>query len=477
MPFPDRFLLASARSLRQHVCEWDWQFIQIGTIFLRGTPMGITVDILIVVALIVANGVFAMAEIAVVSAKKARLKKLADEGDARAQAALELSNSPNRFLSTVQVGITLIGILAGAFGGATIADKLVVPLKEIPLLAPYAQGIAVGTVVAAITLLSLVIGELVPKRLGLNNPEGIAMRMARPMNRLSRMTAPVVTFLGACTDGMLKLLGVKLQEEQPVSPEEVRLMIEQGLHAGVFKKIQKDMVEGVFRLDQRYASDLMTPRARIVWLDIDDSDEANWRKVVASAHSSFPVYRENRDNVLGMVTVKALWANKALADHVVLKNLLTEPLFVPGTMPSNKLLEMFKQTGKHVALVTDEFGGIQGLISILDVMEAIVGELPSKEHPRKSLVTAREDGSLLCDALLEVDPLKELLKVSRLPGEGDSTFHTLGGFLLHHLGHIPREGEYIDHGAFRFEVMDMDRHRIDKVLIVNREKSPTNKTS
>ena len=427
--------------------------------------MNIGIELAIILLLILLNGIFAMAEIAIVAARKSRLKKLADSGDARARIALELANSPNRFLATVQVGITLIGIMAGAFGGATLAKEIAGILRKVPALVPHSEWISIAIVVAIISFLSLVVGELAPKRLGLSNPEGIARALARPLDRLSRLAAPFVKGLSGATDFVLRLVGFKPREQPPVSEEEVRTLVEQGLHAGIFHRVEHELVERAFELDQLTVHDLRTPRSRIVWLRIDDSPEINWRKVVASGHTHFPVYQGNRDNVLGVVSVKALFANLALTGSAELKNLLIDPLYVPFSMSATRLLEEFKRTAKHVALVTDEFGGIDGLVTVTDVMEAIAGEVPSREKRQKKLITERQDGSWLVEAYVDIDELKQTLRIPKLPGDQSEEYQTLGGFILNHLGRIPQEGEYVEAEGLRFEVIDMDRQRIDKVLI------------
>lgn len=422
-----------------------------------------------ILILILFNGVNAMAEIAIVSARKNRLKKLADEGDIRAKIALELANSPTRFLSTVQVGITMIGILAGAMGGATLAKKFAPVLEGIPALAPYAGGLSVVLVVAAITFLSLVFGELVPKRIGMNQPEKIAMALAPPMNRLSRLTGPAVTVLSWTTEAVLKLLGVKRGNESPVSEDDIRMMMMQGLHAGVFHRTEKELIEGAFRLDELYVRDIMTPRTRVVWLDIDDADDTNWRRIVKSGHTYFPVIKGNRDKVEGIVSVKALWANLALTDTCVLMNLLTKPLVVPSAMTATDLLETFKRSGIHIALVTSEYGGASGLVTLNDVLESVVGALPSREQPQQAKVRQREDGSWNCDALLPIHDLKKLLRLGSLPGEEGAGFKTLSGLILHRFGRVPEEGESFEIGDFTIEVIDMDNHRIDKVMITKKD--------
>ncbi len=430
-------------------------------------------EILFIFFILFANGLFAMAEIAVVTSRRARLKTLADEGNAGAKLAFELAKSPGRFLSTVQVGITLFGVLSGVVGGARLADKLAEPIKNIPVIGTYADLIALVVVSTAITYFSVIIGELVPKRLALNNPERIASMLARPMNGLAKLTNPVVSLLHHSSEVLLALLGVKKSNETSVSEEEVRVLIDEGLSSGVFKKAEKDMVEGVFDLDEQTADDLMTPRARIIWLSLDDADDENWRRIAGSGHSHFPVYQKTRDNVVGMVSVKSLWANLSLAGRAELRSLVTPPLYVPTTMPASTLIAEFKKSGKHIAMVVDEFGGLQGLVTLNDVMMAIVGNLPEKEQRYEPKAVRREDGTWLIDALLEIDEVKNYLKITGdLPDEDEDDFTTLGGFLLHRLGHIPQEGERVIWDRFEFEIIDMDRQRIDKVLVTVKPESP-----
>ena len=422
-------------------------------------------QLLILFLLLLANGLFAMAEIAVVSARKAKLKHLADEGDHRAKLALSIAEQPTRFLSTVQVGITLVGVLAGAFSGAALAEHLEPVLLGIEWLAPYAEGTALGLVVVGITLCSVVLGELVPKRLGLANPERVATFLTPIVNTFAKIVSPVVHLLTFLTESVLNTLGIRPPKESPVSEEEVAILIEQGMHAGVFNKTERDMVHGVLELDQLPITAIMTPRPKIIFLNIDDTEEVNWRKIVSSGHSYFPVYQGTRDQVIGMVAVKALWAHSAIGLSTNLKNLLVQPLIVPETMTSIQLLESFKKSGKHIALVADEFGAIQGLVTLIDVLEAIVGDLPSQGRRTAPEARQREDGSWLIDATLPVGDIKTMLKLSELPHEEEAEFQTLGGFIVTHFGRIPVAGDYFDFGGWRFEVVDMDRHRVDKVLI------------
>jgi len=426
----------------------------------------LSTELLILFLLLLANGVFAMAEISIVAARKAWLKQLADKGNERAKAALAIAREPSRFLSTIQVGITLIGVLAGAFGGTTVAELLTGFLGRFEFLAPHAHAIALGLVVAGITLCSVVIGELIPKRLGLANPERIALYLAPALNDLARIVSPAVSLLTWLTDGTMKLFGLKTESmEKPVSDEEVNILIEQGLHAGVFNKTEKDMVAGVLELDQLPVTALMTPRPKIVFLNLDDPEEANWRKIVASGHSYFPVYQGNRDQVIGLVSVKALWAHSAIGLSTSLKNLMVPALIVPETMTAIQLLETFKKSSRHIALISDEFGAIQGLTTLIDVLEAIVGDLPAQGRRDAPEARQREDGSWLIDATLAIGDIKRMLKLEALPHEDQADFQTLGGFVTTQFGRIPTAGDYFDHAGWRFEVVDMDRHRVDKVLI------------
>jgi putative hemolysin len=391
---------------------------------------------------------------------------MSDEGHPGARLALALADSPGKFLSTVQVGITFVGVLASALGGANIAEKLASAIATVPGLASYADYLALTAVVAAITYLSVTIGELVPKRIALNNPERIAAALARPMNGLAKAFSPLVNFLSLSSDSLMAALGIRKPKEAVVSEEEVRVLIDEGLSAGIFKKAEKEMVEGVFELDEQTAGDLMTPRARMIWLSLDDTDEENWRRIAGSGHSHFPVYQETRDNVVGMVSVKSLWANLSLAGRAELRALVTPPLYVPTAMPAGKLIEEFKKSGKHIALVVDEFGGLQGLVTLNDVMMAIVGNLPEREQRHDPKALRRQDGTWIIDAMLDIDESKKSLEIDDdLPSEDANRFSTLGGFILHQLGHIPREGEKFQWDRFEFEVIDMDRQRIDKVLV------------
>jgi putative hemolysin len=426
----------------------------------------ITFEILIILVLIIANGVFSMSEMAIVSARKVRLQHQANQGDAKARAALELAVAPNRFLSTVQVGISLIGILTGAFGGATLADKLALYLRPIPGLAPYSQVIAFAIVVLTITYLSLIIGELVPKRLALNNPERIAAAVAIPMRMVEAIASPVVHLLSASTDLVLRVLGIGPSTEPQVTEEEIKVLIEQGTEAGTFEEAEQDMVERVFRLGDRPVNALMTPRPDIVWLDLEDSAEENRNKMMDSAHSRFPVCQGGLDNVLGVMPVTDLLARSLAGEPLDLTVSLRQPVFVPESTRGLKVLELFKQTGTHMALVVDEYGVIQGLVTLNDILVEIVGDVPSDDELEEPQAVQREDGSWLLDGMLPVDEFFELFEIDELRGEHQGSYQTLGGFVMTHLGRIPIAADHFEWEGMRFEVMDMDGNRVDKVLVM-----------
>ncbi len=426
----------------------------------------VTLEVLVLFVLLLANGVFAMAEIAIVSARKARLRRLAEQGQANARLALDLAESPNRFLSTVQIGITLVGIFAGAFGGATLTAKLAPWIAQSTFLAPHAEKLAFGFVVAVITYFSLVLGELVPKRLGLSAPETIALAVARPMAWLSRAAGPLVSFLGASTDGLLRLFGFKPGKESSVTEEEVRVMMQEGLRSGAFNQIESRIVHGALELDRVPVREIMTPRPKIIWLQRDDPHDAVWHKIVVSRHSHFPVYTDTRDHVVGTVSVKAVYANLAAGVPVRLKDLLVPPLVVPESQLVLQLVESFKQSGKHIAMVTDEFGGIVGLVTLNDVVEALVGEFETSGERARPSAKRRDDGSWLIDATLDLGSVERALPGLRLTGPDPTEYQTLAGFLLKKFGHVPREGQTLESQGYVFEVIDMDGHRIDKVLVL-----------
>ncbi len=422
-------------------------------------------EIILIFLLLIANGIFAMSEIAMVSARKVRLQQKAEDGNAAAAAALRLSENPNRFLSTVQIGITLIGILAGALGGATIANWVAGFIARVPLLAPYSGGIALGLVVILLTYFTLVIGELIPKRLALNNPEAVATAVARPMRLLSNLTFPLVRLLSASTDLGLRILGIRPSNEPPVTEEEIKVLMEQGTQVGVFEEAEQDMIESVFRLSDRYIDAIMTPRTEIEWIDLDESPAEILKEINETNHSRYPAAHDNLDNVVGILPAKEFLSKMLSGEPFDVQSLLQTPLFVPDSMSALKVLEMIKAAGVHEALVLDEYGGLLGMVTLYDVLRAIVGELPGSGVNGEPQIIQREDGSWLIDGLLSVDNLKELLQVEELPEEDRIGYQTVGGFIFNQLGSIPSAGQSFMWSNYRFEIIDMDGRRIDKVLI------------
>jgi putative hemolysin len=422
-------------------------------------------EILIIFCLILVNGLFAMAEIAIVSARKLRLQQRVDDGDKRASTALKLVEDPSRFLSTIQIWITLVGILAGAFGGATLAEQIGIWLQSIPWLAAYGELIGVVIVVLIITYFTLVLGELVPKRLALQNAEEIAVRLAGPMDFVAKLASPLVHILSASTNWIVRILGVQLPEEPSVTEEDIKVMLEQGTQEGVFQEAEQQMVAGVFRLADWDVGNLITPRTGVVWLDLDDSLDENCRKIVESVHARFPVARGSLDNVLGVVQTKDLLVAQLTGQTLDLERLMIEPIVVPERMPALEVLELFKESPLKLALVIDEYGGLQGLVTINDILRAIVGENLMSSQVEEDEIITREDGSWLIDGMLSVDELKEFLNLDELPDEKIADYQTLGGFIMTMLGRIPAPADHFSWDDFVFEVVDMDGFRVDKVLV------------
>jgi len=426
---------------------------------------GIVIEVTIILVLIALNGLLAMAEISVVAARKARLLQLVEQGAEKAIGALQLANDPGDFLSTVQIGITLVGILAGAFGGATIAEQLALWLDDLPILGSYSELIALVLVVAAITYLTLIFGELVPKRLGLNNPERVAMRVSKPMRSITRLAMPVVMLLSASSKGVIRLLGVKPSQEPPVTEEEIKVLIEQGTQAGIFESAEQDMVAAVFRLADRRVGSLMTPRTEIVWLDMEDPWDVNRKKLGSRIHSRFPVAHHSLDNVIGVVQVKDLLAGKVDIQQADVENTICAPLYVPESMAALKVVELFKKTRVHTALVIDEYGGLQGMITVFDLLESLVGEIPDTIGDETPEVVRRADGSWLLDGMLPIDEFEDLFRKYDFPEEERVYYQTLGGLVMTKLGRIPKAADTFIWNNLCFEVVDMDGHRVDKVIV------------
>jgi putative hemolysin len=421
-------------------------------------------EILIILLLVLFNGVLAASELSVVSSRKSRLQPRAEAGDAGAKAALALAEAPDRFLSTVQIGITLVGILAGAFGGATLTTQLADLIRQATPLAPYANALAAVAVVGLITYLSLVLGELVPKRLALLNPEGVASFIARPMNVLSRVGAPAVWLLTVSSNIVLRLVGGQKGDEPPVTEEEVEHLLQEGTLHGVFLETERAVVQGVFDLGDRNAGELMTPRRKMVALDLQNPDAENRRRIAETSFAIFPVIDGSPDRVVGVVTVRDLWGRDSDETPLDLAGAMEPPLFVPESAPVLRVLEQFRRTRTHLAVVVDEYGGVEGLLTMEDLLDAIAGDLDPTGGGGDERAVRRPDGSWLLDGSLPAHEVREEIGIAELPGEEEGEFETLGGFLMAQLGHIPTVGETTASGGWRFEVVDMDGHRVDKVL-------------
>ena len=422
-------------------------------------------SIIIIFLLIVINGIFAMSEISLISARKIRLQQMAKDGIRSAQAALDISENPNKFLSTIQIGITLIGILSGALGGAALSSKLSVPFQSISWLAPYSEAVAFAIVVLLTTYFSLVIGELIPKRLGMNSPEKIASAVALPMKAISWLTSPVVKLLSGSTDIGLKILGIEASKDPIITEEEIKILMKQGTQSGIFESAEEDMVTGIFRLGGRYIDSIMTPRTEIEWIDLEEPFEVILEQVINSNHSRFPVAIGELDNVQGILLSKDLLGKSLNGNVPSIPDLLQPPLFVPDSTSALKALDLIKEAGAHAALVIDEFSGVLGMVSLYDVLKSIVGSIPTAGEEEELQVVQREDGSWLLDGLLAIDEVKEILGVEILPEEDRVGFQTLGGFMMTVLDSIPEVGQYFDVYRLRFEIMDMDGKRVDKVLV------------
>ncbi|GGI21694.1 MAG: hemolysin family protein [Oxalicibacterium faecigallinarum] len=426
-------------------------------------------DILIILGLILVNGIFAMSEIAVVTSKRIRLQKLAENGSRGAKAALDLSDSPSRFLSTIQVGITLIGIFNGAFGEASLVEQLTPEIALIPFLADFAREIALGIVVVGITFGSLIFGELVPKRIAMQYPEVVASLVAAPMLWLSRLMGPFVKVLTISTEFILRLLGMHHKKDDAVTEEEIAGLFREGTDAGLFEKTEHDIVSRALRLDDMRVTGLMTPRLDVHFINIDDPLEMNLQKIADSSYTRFPVCKGDLSNVIGIAHAGSLFDQAIRANaigQVDIAAATRPPLFVPETISAMQLLETLKKNRAELALIIDEYGEIEGMVTLSDVLEALVGDVSVIDEHNEVDGVRREDGSWLLDAGLSFDRFRELLETDvRFPDEASGSYHTLAGFVMAFLGHIPQMSDHFEWEGYRIEVVDMDRNRIDRLLI------------
>lgn len=429
-------------------------------------------DLGIVLLLILLNGVFAMSEIAVVSSRQARLQRLAEDGSLGAEAALKLHNEPTRFLSTIQVGITSIAILSGAIGEAALADPVARWLSQFNLPGESARIIALSITVVLLTYLSVVIGELVPKQLALLSPEGIASLMARPMSWLSRLTAPLVWLFSASTAAILRVFGARPSDEPPVTDDEIKVLMGQGAEAGVFHESEREIVSNVLRLDEQRVAAIMTPRKDMYLVDLAEPELEVRRQVAESPYARVVVCRDGLDNVVGVLQRGDLLKPVLENAPFDVEQVLRPPVYVPESVTTTHLLESLRRNRSQFALVIDEYGEVQGLVTLNDVLEAIVGDVPSQDDDGEQDVVEREDGSLLMDGGVGVERLKAVLELKdSLPGEEENAFHTLGGLMMHQLGRVPLEADHFVLAGWRFEVVDMDKNRVDKVLVTREETS------
>ncbi|MFY0253873.1 hemolysin family protein [Chitinophaga sp. 30R24] len=420
-------------------------------------------EVVIILILILLNGLFAMSEIAMVSARKIRLENQANKGDEKAKAALKLANNPDTFLSTVQIGITLIGILTGIYSGENIKTEVITWLNaNFPGIQRYSNGAATTIIVVVITYFSLVLGELLPKRMGLAKPESIAKIMATPMRALSRLAWPFIWLLSASTNVLVKLFNLQPNESH-VTEEEIKAIINEGTTSGAIEETEQEIIQRVFSLGDRNITSLMTYRNDITWLDINETTGDYHQKINSSLHSVYPVCDGQIDSIKGLITIKDLYT--VSGKSVPLSDIIRKPLFVPENNTAYQVLEKFKETHLHAAFIVDEYGTFLGMITLNDILEAIVGDMPETAEEEDHAMVLREDGSWLVDAQIPFyDFLAEFDKEDWMI-EFEQDFDTLAGFILHHLEHIPQTGEKFTWRDFTFEIVDMDAHRIDKVLV------------
>jgi putative hemolysin len=420
----------------------------------------------LLLGLILLNGIFSMSETAIISARRVRLQQRAEAGDERAQVALGLIAHPDRFLSTVQIGITLIGVLSGAIGETSLGQPLAEFFVRLGLAKPLAETVGFTVGIILITYFSLVLGELVPKTLALANAENLSARVAKPMQLLSKVATPLVWLLSVSTRGLLRLMGIRPSDEPPVTQDEIKSLIEQGTKAGVFDEGEQEIVERLFRAADRRITSVMTPRREISYLDIEDTWEVNAAKIASVPHTAFPVCVGGLDDLIGIVPLKALWwAAEQHQGTIDLRSLAQEPLFLMEHRLALEALEEFRRSSRSLGLVVDEYGNTVGLITLHDLLEALVGEIGTDGAQKQDLsVVKRDDGSWLLDGMLPVDEFVHVLDLRDLP-QDSRDYATLGGFVMARLGRIPSSGDHFTWSEFRFEVMDMDGHRVDKVLV------------
>lgn len=418
-------------------------------------------EIIILLALIFINALFVMSEIALVSARKSRLENQAEKGDLKARKALELSNSPEKFLSAAQIGITLIAILTGVYSGERFGQQLKPHIESIELLKPYAETIATSIVVIIVTFLSIIFGELIPKQIGLLRAEKIAKLVAGPMNGFALMTHPIVWMLNKISNLFFRLFNIKKSNDDAVTEEEIKTLIGEGTQAGTIDEAEQEIIERVFHLGDRNITSLMTHRSDIIWFNLDDNEDKIKEKIIGEPHSVYPICDGEIDNLKGVVSIKDLYVSP---DSTLFKELMQPALFVPENNSPYQVLEKFKESRLHSCFIVDEYGSILGLITLNDILEAIVGEMPQPDVPDYQIIE-REDGTYLIDGQIPFYDFLSRFDKAEWMNEGEHDFDTLAGFILHQLEKIPKPGAKLDWKGFKIEVVDMDGHRIDKVLV------------
>ena len=418
-------------------------------------------EILILLALILLNGVFSMSEIALVSARKARLETQANKGNKRAREALNLANNPDTFLSTVQIGITLIGILTGIYSGEKLTDDLVAFLDQFPFLRAYKQGLATAIIVILLTYFSMILGELVPKRLGLSRPEAISKAMAKPMRIVSLIAHPFIWLLSKSSFLIMKLFKIKSDENQ-VTEEEIKAIISEGTEHGAIEEAEQEIIERVFHLGDRNITSLMTHRSDIVWFDVNDNEQAIRDKIISEPHSIYPICDGDIDNLKGVISLKDIYVSP---DRTLFKEFMKPALFIPDNNTAYQVMEKFKESKIHSCFIVDEYGSIRGMITLNDIMEAIIGDMPQPDDEDDYEIVAREDGTYLIDAQIPFYNFLSHFEKTDWLTEEEQEYDTLAGCILNEIERIPQTGDKIEWRDFKFEIVDMDGHRIDKVLV------------
>lgn len=438
-------------------------------------------ECIVILLLIFGNGVFSLLEMSIVSCHQPRLEAMAEEGSKSAKIVLKLRENPNKMFSAVQFGITLMGLLTGVYGGTEMAGPMSQYVAMIPGLEPYAYSVSLTTIVAVITYLTIILGEIVPKRIAINKPEAIACFLARPMLYFCTVSTPLIWFLSASTALVTKVIGMGKPEVQPVTEEEIKILLEQGAELGAFEKEEPELVDRVFRLADMNVSDIMTNRTQVDWIDVEDPDETIMNEMIAFNHIHLPVGRGSLDEFLGMVSVNMVFQKYYDAVHsgktVTMKSLVEssvqKPVFVPESMDIMKVVPVFREHSVHEAAVLDEYGNFSGLLTLHDILEELVGSMPSGEKEKKendNRIVQRGPNEWLMEGLLTIEEFKDFFNLEDdLPGEEDDLYKTLAGFVTYGVGRIPKETDTYVWNEFTFEVMDMDNLRVDKILVTRQE--------